>query len=213
MSTTVRAIRANYGWGKGTPDVVLGVLHAVITGLTNNPNFPNPPVPLADLSTAATALPALIAAAQDGSKKAIAERNKQMAIIVKQLKLLARWVEATCKDDIAIFASSGFQAASTTRTAAQPLSQPAIEKVDQGLTGQLLVSVTPRRKALSYELRFGAENKGGPPSSWITATLTTARGRKPVNGLTPGTVYAFQVRALGKLGHTDWSDSVTRMCI
>lgn len=29
--------------------------------------------------------------------------------------------------------------------------------------------------------------------------------------LTPGTTYAFQVRALGPLGYTDYSDSVTRM--
>ena len=32
-----------------------------------------------------------------------------------------------------------------------------------------------------------------------------------VTGLTPGTTYAFQMRALGRLGYTDWSDSVTRM--
>ena len=33
-----------------------------------------------------------------------------------------------------------------------------------------------------------------------------------VTGLTPGTIYAFQVRAMGRLGYTDWSDSATRMC-
>ena len=27
-----------------------------------------------------------------------------------------------------------------------------------------------------------------------------------------GTSYAFQVRALGRLGFTDWSDSATKMC-
>jgi len=32
-----------------------------------------------------------------------------------------------------------------------------------------------------------------------------------VDGLTPGATYAFQVRARGRLGFTDWSDSVTRM--
>jgi len=32
-----------------------------------------------------------------------------------------------------------------------------------------------------------------------------------VNGLTPGTTYVFQVRALGRLGYTDWSGTVTRM--
>jgi len=34
-----------------------------------------------------------------------------------------------------------------------------------------------------------------------------------IDGLTPGTTYAIQVRAYGPLGHTEWSDSATRMCI
>jgi len=34
-----------------------------------------------------------------------------------------------------------------------------------------------------------------------------------VRNLKPGTIYAFQARALGKLGYTDWSDSATRMAI
>ena len=34
-----------------------------------------------------------------------------------------------------------------------------------------------------------------------------------INGLTPGTTYLFQVRALGRSGYTDWSDSATRMSI
>jgi hypothetical protein len=32
-----------------------------------------------------------------------------------------------------------------------------------------------------------------------------------IDGLTPGTNYAIQVRALGRLGDTDWSDSATRI--
>jgi hypothetical protein len=32
-----------------------------------------------------------------------------------------------------------------------------------------------------------------------------------VTGLTPGTTYLFQVRGLGKLGYSDFSDPVTRI--
>jgi hypothetical protein len=35
----------------------------------------------------------------------------------------------------------------------------------------------------------------------------------PVENLTPGTTYMFQVRAYGKLGYTDWSQPVQRMVI
>ena len=34
-----------------------------------------------------------------------------------------------------------------------------------------------------------------------------------VAGLTTGTVYAFQVRAFGVAGYTDWTDSTTCMCV
>jgi hypothetical protein len=34
-----------------------------------------------------------------------------------------------------------------------------------------------------------------------------------INGLTPGTTYAIQVRAYGQLGYTEYSDSATRMVI
>ena len=34
----------------------------------------------------------------------------------------------------------------------------------------------------------------------------------PVNGLTPGTNYTFQVRAIGgSTGYSDWSDPVSHM--
>ena len=49
--------------------------------------------------------------------------------------------------------------------------------------------------------------------TWTTLTLASARKPIPYNGLTPGTTYAFRVRAFGVLVHTDWSDIVTRMCI
>jgi Fibronectin type III domain len=47
----------------------------------------------------------------------------------------------------------------------------------------------------------------GLPGTWTTATMAIARKRLTVTGLTPGTAYAFQVRAFGKAGWTDWSAS------
>ena len=63
-------------------------------------------------------------------------------------------------------------------------------------------------------MRYTPLGSADTPGSWLTETRTQARTAAPVNSLTPGTTYAFafQVRALGKLGYTDWSDSATRMC-
>ena len=66
-------------------------------------------------------------------------------------------------------------------------------------------------KARIYELRSAALT-GGTPGAWTIQLVPSAKGSAPVNGLTPGTSYALQVRAAGLLGYTDWSDSVTRMC-
>ena len=49
--------------------------------------------------------------------------------------------------------------------------------------------------------------------TWTMLTRASASEAILIDGLTPGTIYAFQVRAHGVLGYTDWSDSATRMCI
>ena len=54
----------------------------------------------------------------------------------------------------------------------------------------------------------------GQPVERILARLVSDQlGAAPINGLTPGVIYAIQVRAFGQLGHTEWTDSATRMCI
>jgi len=66
---------------------------------------------------------------------------------------------------------------------------------------------------LSYEFRYAPVlGDDGTPAAF---TLEAVGSTKPriISGLTPGTVYTFQVRALGRLGHTDWSDAVSRMVV
>ena len=123
---------------------VVSRCHAVLAGMPGNPAYDHPPVDLAVFKTAVDSYSAAIAAALDGSKKAISERKKQRVVVIKMFRLLGHFVEATCKDDMATFMSSGFQAALTTRTSPQPLPQPSIEKIDQGNTGQLRVTTDSR---------------------------------------------------------------------
>jgi hypothetical protein len=111
------------------------------------------------------------------------------------------------------FLSSGFRPRTTNRVAPQPLEQPMVVNLDQGNTGELLVSIKAVRKAKHYELHYGPVGAdGATPTSWVTVMLPNAK-TATLNGLTPGTTYAFQVRAYGVLGYTKWSDSATRMCI
>ena|SRR5438132_121550 len=213
MAKIPKLIKAAINFTKSLPEQVLSQGQALLKGLTGNSNFTNLPVDLnvfkADLDSYAVS----IADAKDGGKKAIALRNKLGEVVIRTM-ILATYVELHCKDDLNIFLSSGFQPRSSTRTPAQPLDQPTILNIDQGSTGQLLASVTPVRKAKSYELRYGAVGAGGTaPAAWSTLMVPNVKTAVPINGLTPGTTYAVQVRAYGQLGYTQYSDSVTRMVI
>jgi Fibronectin type III domain len=66
---------------------------------------------------------------------------------------------------------------------------------------------------LSYTLRYAAIGADGKTAPWTELPPFSNTRSVSVNGLTPGTTYAFQVRALGRLGYTDWSDSFTRMSV
>jgi hypothetical protein len=66
-------------------------------------------------------------------------------------------------------------------------------------------------KAVSYVAHYAAIGSDGKPGSWTELAPVTVIRSITINGLTPGTNYAFQVRALGRAGYSNWSDSVTRI--
>ena len=214
MAIVPKLIKAALNLHRALPEQVQSQGQVLLKGLTGNSNFTNLPVDLnvfkADLGTYAASIPD----SKDGGKKAITLRNKQGGVVIRTIKHLATYVELNCKDDVNIFLSSGFQPRSSARTSAQPLDQPTILNIDQGPTGQLLVSIKRVRRAKSYELRYGAAGAGGAaPAAWSMLMVPNAKTAVPVNGLTPGTTYAVQVRAYGQLGYTEYSDSATRMVI
>src|SRR5215831_17858912 len=108
-----KQIHVNVGFGTLSDKDVATQSVAVVNGLTNNAKLANPPINPADLKAQIEIYASLIAASADGSKKAIAERKKQRAVVVKMLRQLGHWVEANCSDDPAILQSSGFQQRTT----------------------------------------------------------------------------------------------------
>src|SRR5260370_23047617 len=121
MSQSKR-IRPLEDYGKGTDADVVARGTAVATAFPGNPNFPNPPVDPAALKKGVDTLSALMAEALDGSKKVIAQKKKQKQAVIHMLRLLGPYVECTCKGDMAIFMTSGFEPASATHAQPQPLS-------------------------------------------------------------------------------------------
>jgi hypothetical protein len=213
MSKKSDQIKASVGFNRLTPADLVLQAKQVHDAMPNNPLYAGSPVDPATLEGAIDAYIASAAQAAD-SKKAIAERDKQRKNLIRLLKQLAHFVEAACKDDMAVFMTSGFKPATYSRTAPQPLSPASISSVDQGNTGQLLASVNPIPKARIIEVRGAQAGTGQTPAgTWTTIPLPNTKKPAVFNNLTPGTTYMFQVRAYGPLGYTDWSDPVSRMVI
>ena len=73
---------------------------------------------------------------------------------------------------------------------------------------------TSLRKIKSGDLRHAPVDEADVPiGDWTETPVASFKGPVIIKNLKPGTRYAFQVRALGNLGKTDWSDSATKICI
>src|SRR5437899_352358 len=110
MSTTTKQhpIKAVTNFRRMAAEVVVATSNSIQAHFNNNPNLTGPPAPPVDIATlkaATDTLLAKIAAAAEGGKTAVAEKNHQKEVVVKQLIQLAHYVEANCKDDMATFLS------------------------------------------------------------------------------------------------------------
>src|SRR5205807_8093455 len=144
----------------------------------------------------------LVTDAEEGGKKASAAKKKQREEMIKQYTLLGHYVEAVSNDDPAVFHTSGFILAPTTRAVPQPLDAASFEWIDRGpLTGQVVVKPRNLPKALSFDMRYGVEVNGAPPATWTTVTIPGSK-KWTITNLTPGENYAFQIRSMARLGYT-----------
>ncbi len=212
MTTKVRKLKALLGMaGTSDPDL-LKQLNAAHDGMNGNSAFSNPPVDMQTLKAGIDKLTVLVTDAEDGGKRAISAKKKQRGEMIRHYTLLGHYVEAASNDDPAVFHTSGFILSPATRAPLQPLSPASFEWIDRGpLAGQVVVKPKKLPKALSYDVQYGVVVNGAPPATWTTVTIPGSK-KWTITNLTPGANYAFQVRAFGRLGHTDWSASTNFIC-
>ena len=208
ITNAIKKIRAVLGFHGVSNSDVLKAGNTAYDGLLNNSAYVNPPVALPVFRQALDTYNALIVDAEDGGKRAVSALQKQRTVVIKMYGQLGHYVEAACNDDLATFNTSGFTAVSGTRTPAQPLGPATFSSIDRGPnSGQSVVKVTSQIGAIAFDVRYALESSGGALGPWTVLTLTSPR-KVTISGLTPAGIYQFQVRALGKLGYTDWSSSM-----
>ena len=186
---------------------------AVIIGLTGNIAYPALPVSLADLQLQLTAFSDALLAHAQGGTTATAAKNAARAILVDSLRQNALYVQTKCNNVLATLLSSGYQAASTNH-AQTPLAQPVIQDLINGNSGELVARVKPVPNARAYEARFAVLGAGNVLGPWQSGGLFTSTRNLTLTGLTPGTTYAVEIRAVGGTnGYSDWSNAVSHMSL
>jgi len=178
----------------------------ILTAMTGNAGYSAPVPTLASLTTAHDAFVAAVQA-NDGGSKAVVARNQARTTLALAMRRLAAYVQHACEGNLLVLLASGFPA-QRQRSAGvvQPLPAPTGLKLRQGnASGQVIARCNQVRSARLYQWRHATAEA---PTMW-TIEDTTSTVAYTFTGLTPGTQYLLQVRAFGKRGATDWSDSAT----
>jgi len=180
---------------------LLSRLNAVHDKMSNNPAYPSPPVDMAGFKAAIDVYTAAVAASLEGGKAETVARDKRRTDAIIMFRQLGHYVESACKNDMTTFVSSGFVLSTTgQRTPPQPVDVPSLIAVDQGSTGQLLVSVKPVAKARRYDIRYAPDPAAGAAINWTTMSVPSTRPPIRFNNLTKGVNYTLSGERIRKTG-------------
>ena len=208
--STPTHIKAKLGM-HGVADMdVVKALTAAYNGVLNNSAYPTSPIDLVSFKTGIDKFSALIIDAEDGGKKATSAKDKQRVAVIKMYTQLGHYVEAACNDDLATFDTSGFtQVAARVKTAPVPLTEAKFRSIDRGSnSGDVVVLPEKLTGAIAFDVHYALQGAAGALGPWTLVTITGFK-KVTISGLTMGGIYQFQIRALGKLGYTDWMGTKT----
>ena len=180
----------------------------ILAGMTGNAHYPTPIPALADVEVARNAFIAAVNAVKSGSLAIVARKQKR-AQLVAVLRSLALYVPQNCNGDPFVLLGSGFPAQKTHQPAGL-LPAPINLRLARGVvSGMLKARCNKVPRAGSYQWRYAT---AAAPAAWTLVDPTLAASIA-LNGLVPGTAYVVQVRAVGTLGPSDWSDAATLMTV
>jgi len=199
--------RVSLGFAQFTDSELSDLFTTVNTGLKGNTAFPNLPIPQPAFEALGTTFIEKLAAAADGGKRAIAEKNVARTGLLDALRQLASYVQSVAGTNLPVLLSSGFKPVDTNR-AQTPLPKPVIENIDniQSTVAMFRLKPIPNMRAIEARRRVHAQGE------YQQAGLFTQARKIVQSDLVPGTSYDWQFRAVGgSTGYSDWSDPITHM--
>jgi hypothetical protein len=215
-----KTIKAKLGLGHQAAQAVLNTALNVYNNVFASSFFsaaagvPAPTVDQAMLKAAIDALQSAIAAAAGGGKQAITAKNHAKDAVVTLLDQLATYVSVNSKGDMNAFMSSGFTPKSTAKSKTPPVSETIKKIVPAPLTGQMLIYLMKFPGAKSYLVQWGIPGPGGAlPTTWSSMPVANLKTPATITGLTPGTTYVFQARAVTQNGYSNWGDPIARIAV
>jgi hypothetical protein len=181
----------------------------IIAAMTGNANFPTPTPTLASVTAAIDAYSGTlqtITARQASLREAFSLKDQSRSALEQQLTFLANYVEIASQGDEAKIES----AAMSVRSPSVPVGVPSmvmnLAPTAGDFPGTVDLTWDPTTGASSYEVQCKLHEDA---AQWSTFKIVTA-SRITVDGLTPGLLYAFQVRAVGAAGPGPWSDEAVK---
>jgi len=200
------SIKVSLGFARLSDGELDNFAQGVTNAITGNSTYPTPPVTIPNLQAATDDFTAKMAAAQTGGPADTAAKNNSRQVLLGDLRQVATYVQLKCNNDLSLLLTSGFEAQSTNR-ASSPLEKPQGLLIKNDGTGRLAAKVDPVRNTSMYEGRAK-----GPTGDWLPSVFSGDSQRITFSGLTPGTMYTIEVRALGgSTGQSDWSDASSHM--
>lgn len=173
------------------------------TSMTGNVKFTNPVPKISDLTAARTNLESLIQEALTGAHTAIAARNTAAAYLRSLLVQEAQYVNSVAGTDMDVALSSGFGPAKQ-RTPYGELPAPSdLATRFTNFTGRVSLECKRVKGARLYHFYMGQD--ASAPEKFVLVGSST-RARMDVNGLNTGSIYFFQVTAVGAAGESARSD-------
>lgn len=169
--------------------------------------FAGAPVTELELNTARTAFSQSVGAATQGGPQQTADKANKRAILVAMLRELANFVQGKHGNNLEVLLSSGFEAASTNRSAA-PLATPEIKKIVNLNSGECRLYIGAIRNSKGYATSYALLDNSGTPGPWQDGPVVVSSRKVILSGLTPGAQYLLRLRALGgSTGFSLWSNA------